>query len=413
MSKLPSRLQPFWPVAKRVHRLLTLLVGVVGRALRPLAGARAVPRGAVATVGDWAARPEDGVLVHGWRPPTPLGRTPPPGEPSAHWVFSRADRTVAPATFCLEVPDGTVVGGTGAVVSRSGLLDVETSPYFGTSTWREHPLFLRGRLPPVTRVPGDVLVLATRGSANYYHFLTDVLPRIGDYLERVPGADPEVTLLVPQERAWQRTLLEIAGYGHLPTVPDDPAVSVRAERVFAPSVPNVLEVAPEPVVSWVREHLRPSVDADPTPRRLYVTRGAVPNTRRVVREDELREGLLARGFEVVEPGSLSPQEQIDTFSAAEMVVGPHGAALTNLLFAPAGVTVLELFTASYVNQCYWSISCGIPEAHYEYLVDGDVTRHGDGSAMNAILADIAVDPSRVLAVVDRLLAERHGVRPGG
>ncbi|RZI91886.1 MAG: glycosyltransferase family 61 protein [Microbacterium sp.] len=411
MSKLPPRLQPLWPVAKRVHRLLTFVAGVVARTLRPFAGARAVPRGAVATVGDWTARPEEGVLVHGWRPPTPLDRTPPAGDPSGHWVFSRPDRADVPATFCLEVPDGTVVGDTGAIISRGSLLDVETSPYFGTASWREHPLFLRGRLPPVTRVTGDVLVLATRGSANYYHFLTDVLPRIGDYLERVPGADPEVTLLVPQDRAWQRTLLEIAGYGHLPTIADGPGTAVRADRLFAPSIPNLVEVAPGPVVSWIRDHLRPSVDADPAPRRLYVTRGTAPNTRRVVREDELREGLLARGFEVVEPGSLSPQEQIDTFSAAEMVVGPHGAALTNLLFAPAGVTVLELFTASYVNQCYWSISCEIPEAHYEYLVDGDVTRHGPGSAMNAILADIAVDPSRVLAVVDRLLAERHGVRP--
>ena len=138
-----------------------------------------------------------------------------------------------------------------------------------------------------------------------------------------------------------------------------------------------------------------------------MTRGTQPNTRRVVREDELWALLEARGFEKVEPGGLSPQEQIDVFAAAEMVVGPHGAALTNLLFAPEGVTVLELFTASYVNQCYWSISRSIPDAHYEYLIDGDVTRHGPGSPMNAILADIEIDPARVVAAVDRLLAERH------
>lgn len=407
MSKLPARLQPLWPVAKRVHRLLTLVVGLAARRVRPLLGARAVPRGAVTSVQGWADRPQDGVVVHGWRPPTPLGRRPPAGDPPGHWVFSRADRTVAPATFCLEVPDGTVVGDTGAVISRTGLLDAETSPYFGTASWREHPLFLQGRLPATTRVRGDVLVLATRGSANYYHFLTDVLPRIGDYLERVPDADPGVTLLVPRSRGWQRTLLEIAGYAHLPTIDDDPAVAVRADRLFVPSVPNVLEVSPGPVVGWVRDHLRPSPGADRTPRRLYVTRGQAPNTRRVVREQELWAGLQERGFEKVEPGSLSPQEQIDTFSAAEMVVGPHGAALTNVLFAPPGVTVLELFTAAYVNQCYWSVTSEIPDSHYEYLVDGDVTRHGPGAKMNAILADIEIDPARVLSAVDRLVAARH------
>lgn len=408
MSKLPPRLQPLWPYAKRVHRLLTFLVGLVARRARPLLGERAVPRGAVRSVSDWADHPADGVVVHGLRPEVPLVRDAPAGEPTGHWVFARADRAVVPPSFCLEVPGGTVVGDTGAVISRTGLLDAASSPYFGTPTWREHPLYLKGRLPEVRRVEGDLLVLASRGSANYYHFLTDVLPRLGVYADAVPDPDPTPTVLVPQGRGWQRTLLEIAGYGHLPVVEDAPDVAVRADRLFVPSIPNVLEIAPESTVAWVREHLRPRPDADPRPRRLYVTRGTQPNSRRVVREDELWALLEERGFEKVEPGGLSPQEQIDVFSTAEMIVGPHGAALTNLLFAPAGVTVLELFTASYVNQCYWSISRSIPDAHYEYLVDGDVTRYGPGSPMNAILADIEVDPARVVRTVDRLLAERHG-----
>lgn len=408
MSKLPPRLQPLWPYAKRAHRLLAFAVGVVARRLRPFLGDRAVPRGAVTAVEGWSQVADSGVVVHGLVPEAPLVREPPAGEPAGHWVFARADRAVVPPSFCLEIADGTVVGDTGAVISRSGLLDAASSPYFGTPTWREHPLYLKGRLPEVTRVEGDLLVLATRGSANYYHFLTDVLPRLGVYADAVPGADETPMILVPRSRGWQRTLLEIAGYGHLPVVEDGPDVAVRADRLFVPSIPNVLEIAPESVVAWVREHLRPSPDADTRPRRLYVTRGSQPNSRRVVREDELWALLEARGFEKVEPGGLSPQEQIDVFSAAEIVVGPHGAALTNLLFARAGVTVLELFTASYVNQCYWSISRSIPGAHYEYLVDGDVDRYGPGSPMNAILADIEVDPARVVATVDRLLRERVG-----
>jgi len=407
VSKLPPRLQPLWPIAKRVHRFLTFVVGVGARLLRPLAGDRAVPRGAVTTVGGWRAHPDAGVVVHGYQPEVPLVREAPAGDPPGHWVFSRADRAVVPPSFCLEVPDGTVVGETGAVISRTGLLDAESSPYFGTPTWREHPLYLKGRLPRVRRVEGDLLVLATRGSANYYHYLTDVLPRLGVYAERVPDGDPTPTVLVPQGRGWQRTLLEIAGFGHLPVVEDDPGLAFRADRLFVPSIPNVLEIAPASVVAWVRENLRPSPDADRRPRRLYVTRGDQPNSRRVVREPELWPELESRGFEKVEPGSLSPQQQIDVFSAAEIVVGPHGAALTNLLFCPPGVTVLEVFTASYVNQCYYSIAESIPDAHYEYLVDGDVGRHGPGDPMNTILADIEVDPARVLAAVDRLLAQRH------
>ena len=403
MSKLPSRLQPLWPVAKRVHRLLTFVVGLLARATRRWQGERAVPRGAVETVDRWRAG--SGVTVHGLGSEKDLGRTPPPGEPAGHWVFSRPDRHTAPRTYCLEVEGGTVVGGTGAIISRDGLLDFESSPYFGVPTWREHPLYLRGRLPRVERVDGDLAVLTTRGGGNYYHFIIDVLPRLGVLRDALPGRLPDA-VHVPDAAPWQRELLAMAGLGGVRLVGDDPQVSVRADRLLVPSLPNANETAPPSVVGWVREHLRPTEDAPQGPLRLYVTRGDRPNTRRVVREAELWPLLEERGFTRVDPGTLGPQQQVDVFSAAEIVVGPHGAALTNVVHAPPGVAVLELFTAAYVNQCYWSICQSVPDARYEYLIDGDVSRHGPGDPMNAILADIDVDPARVVAAVDRLLQGR-------
>ena len=40
---------------------------------------------------------------------------------------------------------------------------------------------------------------------------------------------------------------------------------------------------------------------------------------------------------------------------AACVVGPHGAALTNFLWAPPGAAILEVFQASAVRRCYWSM----------------------------------------------------------
>lgn len=45
-------------------------------------------------------------------------------------------------------------------------------------------------------------------------------------------------------------------------------------------------------------------------------------------------GLLReRGFEVVDPSGLNIDEQRETFASAELIVGPTGAAMTNLIFA--------------------------------------------------------------------------------
>ena len=73
-----------------------------------------------------------------------------------------------------------VVGDFAAHITPGGTLDYKTSTYFGVTGWKEHPLYLRGRLPEAEHVPGTLVSLATRGSrANYYHFLMDVLPRWG------------------------------------------------------------------------------------------------------------------------------------------------------------------------------------------------------------------------------------------
>ena len=75
------------------------------------------------------------------------------------------------------------------------------------------------------------------------------------------------------------------------------------------------------------------------PRRKFY----IPRTNKRVVQNETELVNLLDGFEVFDPGRHSFEEQIEAFSEAEAVVGAHGAGLTNILFAPEGCRVLELF----------------------------------------------------------------------
>ena len=83
------------------------------------------------------------------------------------------------------------------------------------------------------------------------------------------------------------------------------------------------------------------------------------------------------GFEAIDPGAMSPAEQVRAFAEAECMVGPHGAGLTNLAFAPAGAAVVELFARDYVNECFWALASTVEGLRYRYLV-GDGTPSGPG-----------------------------------
>jgi capsular polysaccharide biosynthesis protein len=53
---------------------------------------------------------------------------------------------------------------------------------------------------------------------------------------------------------------------------------------------------------------------------------------------------------------LSIEDTANLFSKAAMIVAPHGAGLTNMIFAPKGVEILEFMPASDPNVCYWHLS---------------------------------------------------------
>lgn len=402
MSRLPSSLQPWWPWFKRAHRLLSFLLGVLGRLIAPALGRRGVPRQGQETSAATAAAEPDAVRLHRGPEVEPIRREMPPGTPPDHWAFAiTLHRDDIPPLSTLAIRGGTVVGDLGAVVTPGRTLDLQTSEYWGIEGWREHPLFLRPMLPPVQEYDGTLGVLATRGAqASYYHFLFDALPRMEVLRRSMPEAQPDAWYL-PRVTRYHREILDLMGLADLPVLESGPDRAVRARELLVPGLPNHHELAPRWLVEWLRAQLPPAA-TEGKPRRLYVTRGNVPNTRRLVGEDEIWPELERRGFTRIDPGTLSVRDQIDHFAAADVVVGVHGAALTNLLFSPPGAKVLHLMAPTYVKHCFWAILDTIPGTTYRYLL-GDGPAVPPGGDLDGIQDDIAIAPARLLAEVDRLL----------
>lgn len=409
MPRLPPVLQPAWPLLKRAHRRSTRVLGAAARRTRGLAGARAVPRLGTESADETAALEPQSVVLHRGHDGEHLRRPMPVGVPADHWVFERWAEYDTARTFTLEIREGLVVGNYAAHITPGGILDYETSTYFGVEGWREHPVYLRPRLPRPTYVSGSVASLATRGShGNYYHFLMDVLPRWGVLQETMPGLVPD-RFHVNRTTRYHKQLLEMVGLCDVQTIEPAEDLAVRAERLLVPCIPNEHLVAPTWTTGWLKEHLPPSTATD-LPKRLYISRGQARNTRRLVNEDAVMASLARRGFVLFDPGQHSVQEQIDHFAAAEVIVAPHGAALANLTFCSPGVRVLELFAPRYVNPCYWAIASNVPDARYRYIVCGADPRP-PGAAMDGVLTDITVDEAVLHAVLEDLLSDDAAVTP--
>jgi capsular polysaccharide biosynthesis protein len=305
-----------------------------------------------------------------------------------------------PAIGVAELPGGRVLGPHHAVITGHGDLVQEVSWYFGTQRPREHPLFLNPFPAPPVAVDGRLGVLAARGDANYYHYLLDVVVRLGVLEESPDIPAPERWYASVSGPPFQRELLELAG------VPSDSVVDavehphVSAGVLVVPSVPAMREVDPPWAVDWLRDRLLPRVDGSGPRRRIYVTRTHAGNSRVVVNDEEVTALLESRGFVSVDPGSLSVAEQIRTFATAEVVVGAHGAALANLVFVRPGTAIVELFPAGCLLADFSRLVSGIPDLRYRYLsAPARTPRRGRAAAL---VRDIEVDVPALVRVLDEV-----------
>jgi capsular polysaccharide biosynthesis protein len=397
MTRLPTPLRPMFPLAKRGVLVATELVGPFTRRWPARPDRPGPPRSLAGSTSDYAAdHPDAGVSVVDVLPRQDLSRPQPSGLPPDHFSFAHHRGVSVPPAIVALVTHGRAVGLYGAVVTADDTLLFDLSPYYGAFRPSQHPIFLRPRLPPVEELSGSLGVLTTRGVDNYYHFMTDVLPRLE--LLRRAQTEPD-RYLVNRTTGFQRELLETLGITEDRTVASAIHPHVRADRLVVPSLPDSHLRTPPWVTSWLRQQFLP---ADPAPphRRLYVTRGNRKHTRHVENEAEVLDALAALGFETVDPGALTVAEQVRLFAEAEIVVGAHGAALTNLVFCPERTAVIELFPPDYVNVCFWALASAVGGLRYRYLVgDGRPTRP---RPMLGVASDITVDPRQIVRLLHDL-----------
>lgn len=77
--------------------------------------------------------------------------------------------------------------------------------------------------------------------------------------------------------------------------------------------------------------------------------------------------MKSMGFEVFDAGKASLRQQAETFASAELIVGIHGSAMTNLVFCRRGTRVVEMFGWRYVNPCYRILSANVGARHYAVM----------------------------------------------
>ncbi|WP_029007472.1 glycosyltransferase family 61 protein [Azospirillum halopraeferens] len=177
-------------------------------------------------------------------------------------------------------------------------------------------------------------------SDNYFHWLVDFLPRLAVRALVPDGGERRVVLdRPPSGRALEALQVMVLGLG----LDGFDLFVAGDEWTDYPDLVVPLPARDRAAALWgvVLGRTRALLPPVEVARRLFVRRGTT-GRRTPVNEDEVANALEPRGFRSVDPGAMSFVEQVALFAGADVIVGGHGAAFTNLLFAPADATVVEL-----------------------------------------------------------------------
>jgi hypothetical protein len=247
----------------------------------------------------------------------------------------------------------------GSVVTSDNKILADLSP----EVWgvENHPIFSRFRLPKPRELPGSTGIAVTpEAPGNYYHWLIDLLPRIGllkssgHLLDRVLingiGAHYEETSL----RALKFPVEKI-----YVTARD----RLLIERAVIPSMDHFSKA----IAPWKIDMLRglPTARAGLPAKRIYVSRKHAA-VRRIVNEDELADLLQSANFELLELESMTWDEQIAIFARAEVVLAPHGAALANIAFCEPGSMIAEIGTRAGYKDFYLCLAASA-QLRYRFI----------------------------------------------
>jgi capsular polysaccharide biosynthesis protein len=260
-----------------------------------------------------------------------------------------------------------------------------------------HAETLRHAGSPV-RIPRATWILE-RVYHNHSHWLTAHLPKLLLLRERRTLDD----VLLPASRPGRMDdSLRLAGFDpeRFPTFDPERPLAVDALTVI-----DTDRFRPE-LLRLVRNAMAASGATAPSgaiapSRRIFISRSKA-GRRRLVNEDHLWPVLAAAGFERVHMEDLTFAGQVALMRDTAVLLAPHGAGLTNMLFCPPGTDVVELADLGFPNPNFYAIASAMGHRYWllaaEALGDGhplEKDLRADIRGVEALLAQLPASPTTV------------------
>ncbi len=260
-----------------------------------------------------------------------------------------------------------------------------------------------GRWRRGKRLKGTSLMFATSAGAHcYYHWMLEIMPKLG-MLERSGISIDSIDHFLVREitGSWQVETLARFGIDKSRIVETAKRPNWRCDHLMHVDLNCGINLKMHRFTPQWMKHMYPPAPSEEPRIKLYISRPEGVR-RGISNEHAILPLLKEAGFTIMAMEGLSVAQQAALLSRADVVMSPHGGALTNMVFCRPGVHIVEMFSR-HVFPYYWGLAanCGHhyhaileePDKDYPRLVNARVAQSfADTQHQTAALSfDVSVD----------------------
>lgn len=222
------------------------------------------------------------------------------------------------------------------------------------------------------KIPGEYFLFSTLPGLQYAHWFIQELPHVM-FLRRLSTAGlhgETIPLAVTKDfSSFTKRHMEMLEVNNPVSVFSPAEQPLEFERLIVPSLhrmPHLSGFPSEPVEIYRELRLRADRFDEPSPERIFLNRKDMGGRRGLHNEGEIQDIAVRYGFEPLDITGWSADRQIHAYSKTKIIAGIHGAAFTNMVFAPQNATILELTHSKIASTIFYRLA-GICGHDYGYL----------------------------------------------
>ncbi|MES2566583.1 MAG: glycosyltransferase family 61 protein [Bacteroidota bacterium] len=291
--------------------------------------------------------------------PTPISR-----------LISWKEKKQAPA-FLFSLSNA-YVSPYGVVFKNGKVVKEAVYKYSAKKKWDNLLSFIKKKITnKVIKIDGDCILIHHSWYQNYYHWMIEIMPRL--FLMKDQLSDKRLVIHKNISKFHLETLSKF-NFKDIVFIEDNELI--KCQKISFTSFPNfytnqTLTIGSQSInlielninfcimremKQWIQNN-NPLLKNEIYFRneKIYISRKKAGH-RKILNEPELDVFFNETGFKKIFLEDISFDEQIELLHNASIVVGIHGAGLSNILFMRPGTHVINLISDKHYEFCYLNIA---------------------------------------------------------